>query len=53
MAIEEPLTISSARDIAVLALQRLPMIGFAPQAEAGALIENGAKSCGFVFAPRP
>jgi putative tryptophan/tyrosine transport system substrate-binding protein len=43
IVIEEPLTISNAREIAVLALQnRLPMIGFAPQAEAGALMEYGA-----------
>jgi putative ABC transport system substrate-binding protein len=42
VVIEEPLTISNARQIADLALQsRLPMIGFAPQAEAGALMEYG------------
>jgi ABC-type uncharacterized transport system substrate-binding protein len=42
VAIEEPLTISNAKQIADLALQnRLPMIGFKPQAEAGALIEYG------------
>jgi putative tryptophan/tyrosine transport system substrate-binding protein len=43
VAIEEPLTISNAKQIADLALQnRLPVIGFKPQAEAGALIEYGA-----------
>jgi putative ABC transport system substrate-binding protein len=43
VAVEEPLTISNAKQIADLALQnRLPMIGFKPQAEAGALIEYGA-----------
>jgi len=42
VAIEEPLTISNAKQIADLALQnRLPVIGFKPQAEAGALIEYG------------
>ena len=42
VAIEDPLIISGARSIAELALQnRLPMIGFPPQAEAGALIEYG------------
>jgi putative ABC transport system substrate-binding protein len=43
LVIEEPLTISNARQIAEIALQnRLPMIGFAPQAEAGALMDYGA-----------
>ena len=43
LVIEEPLTISNARQIADLALQNgLPMIGFPPQAEAGALMEYGA-----------
>jgi putative ABC transport system substrate-binding protein len=43
VSIEEPLTISNAKQIADLALQnRLPMIGFKPQAEAGALMEYGA-----------
>ena len=43
LVIEEPLTISNARHIAELALQNLlPMIGFAPQAEAGALMDYGA-----------
>ena len=43
VSIEEPLTISNAKQIVDLALQnRLPMIGFKPQAEAGALIEYGA-----------
>ena len=42
LIIEEPLTISNARQIADLALQNgLPMIGFPPQAEAGALMEYG------------
>ena len=42
VAIEDPLIISNARQIAELALQnRLPMIGFKPQAEAGALMEYG------------
>jgi putative tryptophan/tyrosine transport system substrate-binding protein len=43
VSIEEPLSISNAKQIGDLALQnRLPMIGFKPQAEAGALIEYGA-----------
>jgi len=43
LVIEEPLTISNARHVAALALQnRLPMIGFPPQAEAGALMHYGA-----------
>src|SRR5436190_9128379 len=42
VAIEEPLTISNAIQIAELALQnRRPVMGFKPQAEAGALIEYG------------
>jgi putative tryptophan/tyrosine transport system substrate-binding protein len=42
LVIEEPLTISNARQIADLALQNgLPMIGFPPQAEAGALMDYG------------
>ena len=42
MAIEDPLLVSNARQIAGFALQnRLPMIGFKPQAEAGALLEYG------------
>ena len=42
LIVEEPLTISNARQIADLALQNgLPMIGFPPQAEAGALMEYG------------
>jgi putative ABC transport system substrate-binding protein len=42
VTMEDPLIISNARQIADLALQhRLPMIGFTPQAEAGALIEYG------------
>ena len=43
VAIEDPLVISNARQIAGFALQnRLPLIGFKPQAEAGALMEYGA-----------
>jgi putative ABC transport system substrate-binding protein len=42
VAIEDALFVSSARQIAELALQsRLPMVGFKPQAEAGALLEYG------------
>jgi putative ABC transport system substrate-binding protein len=42
VAIEDPLVISNARQIASLALQnRLPLIGFKPQAEASALMEYG------------
>jgi putative tryptophan/tyrosine transport system substrate-binding protein len=42
VAIEDPLITSNARKIADLALQnRVPMIGFRPQAEAGALLEYG------------
>ena len=42
VVIEDPLSISNARQIADLALQnRLPMIGFKPHAEAGALMEYG------------
>jgi putative tryptophan/tyrosine transport system substrate-binding protein len=41
-AIEDPLLIANARQIAGLALQnRLPMIGFEPHARAGALMEYG------------
>ena len=43
VAIEDPLVISNARQIAGFALQnRLPLIGFKPQAEAGALMEYAA-----------
>ena len=43
LVIEEPLTISNARQIADFALRgRLAMIGFTPQAKAGALMEYGA-----------
>jgi putative tryptophan/tyrosine transport system substrate-binding protein len=43
VVIEEPLTISNAPQIADFALQsKLPMIGFKPQAEAGALMDYGA-----------
>jgi ABC-type uncharacterized transport system substrate-binding protein len=56
VVIEEPLIISNARQIAGLALQnRLPMVGFRPQAEAGALMDYGvdlvdlyARSAAFV-----
>ena len=42
VAIEDPLVISNAKQIAGFALQnRLPLIGFNPQAEAGALMEYG------------
>jgi putative tryptophan/tyrosine transport system substrate-binding protein len=42
VAIEDGLLIPNGRQIAELALQnRLPMIGFNPQAEAGALLEYG------------
>jgi len=42
VAIEDPLVISNARQIADFALQnRLPLIGFKPQAEASALMEHG------------
>jgi putative ABC transport system substrate-binding protein len=43
IAIEDPIFISAAREIGAFALQnKLPLIGFAPQAEAGALMEYGA-----------
>jgi putative ABC transport system substrate-binding protein len=42
VAIEDPLAVSNARQVAGFALQsRLPLIGFKPQAEAGALMEYG------------
>ena len=42
VVIEDPLSISNAKQIADLAAQnRLPMIGFRPHAEAGALMEYG------------
>jgi ABC-type uncharacterized transport system substrate-binding protein len=42
VAIEDALFVSNARQIAEVALQNgLPMIGFKPQAEAGALMEYG------------
>jgi putative tryptophan/tyrosine transport system substrate-binding protein len=42
VAIEDPLITSNARKIADFALQiKLPIIGFRPQAEAGALMEYG------------
>jgi putative ABC transport system substrate-binding protein len=42
VAIDDPVFVSNARQIASLALQNsLPMIGFKPYAEAGALLEYG------------
>src|SRR5262245_24419440 len=42
VAIEDPLAASNARQVAGFALQnRLPLIGFKPQAKAGALMEYG------------
>jgi hypothetical protein len=42
VAIEEPLFISNARQMAEIALQSgMPMIGFRPQADAGALMDYG------------
>src|SRR5262249_12924744 len=42
IVIEEPLIISNARQIASLALQnKVPMVGFRPHAEAGALMDYG------------
>jgi putative ABC transport system substrate-binding protein len=42
VAIEDPLAVSNAGQVAGFALQnRLPLIGFKPQAEAGALMEYG------------
>jgi ABC-type uncharacterized transport system substrate-binding protein len=42
VVIEDPLSLSNARLIAEIALQnRVPMIGFKPHAEAGALMEYG------------
>jgi ABC-type uncharacterized transport system substrate-binding protein len=42
VVIEDPLSLSNARQIAEIALQnRVPMIGFKPHAEAGALMEYG------------
>ena len=50
VAIEDPLVDSNARQIAHLALQeRLPMIGFSPQAEAGALMEYGVNLLDLYF----
>src|SRR5256885_15593150 len=56
VVIEDPLSISNARQIAELAAQNgLPMIGFNPHAEAGALMDYGvdvadlfARSASFV-----
>jgi putative tryptophan/tyrosine transport system substrate-binding protein len=48
--IEEPLVVSNAREIADLGLQsRVPMIGFKPQAEAGALMEYGVDLADLYF----
>ena len=42
VVIEDPLSLSNARQIAEIALQnKVPMIGFKPHAEAGALMEYG------------
>ena len=42
VAIEDPVSIANARQVAELALQNgLPMIGFRPHAEAGSLMEYG------------
>ena len=42
VAIDDPLIISNVRQIAGFALQnKLPLIGFKPHAEAGALMEYG------------
>jgi putative ABC transport system substrate-binding protein len=50
VAIEDPLVDSNARQIAHFALQqRLPMIGFSPQAEAGALMEYGVNLLDLYF----
>ena len=50
VAIEDPLITSNASQIAGLALQnRLPMILFKPQAEAGALIEYGVDLADLFF----
>ena len=53
VAIEDPLVISNARQIAGFALQnRLPLIGFKPQAEAGALMEYGVDLSGAIIIAR-
>jgi putative tryptophan/tyrosine transport system substrate-binding protein len=50
VAIEDPLFISNARQIAAFALQnRLPMIGFRPQAESGALMEYGVDNADLFY----
>jgi putative ABC transport system substrate-binding protein len=50
VAIEDPLITSNARKIADLALQnKVPMIGFRPQAEAGALMEYGVDLADLFF----
>jgi putative ABC transport system substrate-binding protein len=50
VAIEDPLITSNAGHIAGLALQyRLPLIGFRPQAQAGALIEYGVDLADLFF----
>jgi ABC-type uncharacterized transport system substrate-binding protein len=54
VAIDDGLLISNAGQIAELALQnRLPMIGFKSQAEAGALLEHGVDPAGFFFHTMP
>jgi putative tryptophan/tyrosine transport system substrate-binding protein len=50
VTIDDPLFISIARQIAELALQNsVPMIGFKPQAEAGALMEYGVDLADLYF----
>jgi ABC-type uncharacterized transport system substrate-binding protein len=50
VAIDDPLFLSMARQIAELALQNgVPMIGFKPQAEAGALMEYGVDLANLYF----
>jgi hypothetical protein len=53
VACEDPLITSNASQIAGFALHNgLPMIGFRPQAEAGALIEYGVELADLFPAPR-
>jgi len=50
VAIEDPMFISNATQIAVLAKQhRLPMIGFRPQADVGALMDYGVDVADIYF----
>jgi len=50
VTIDDPLFMSIARQIAELALQNsVPMIGFKPQAEAGALMEYGVDLADLYF----